>query len=43
MKKVLVITVYRQKALQLGANNYLSKPVNFEKLLSAIDAQLKKS
>lgn len=35
-------TVYRQKALQLGANNYLSKPVNFEKLLSAIDAQLKK-
>lgn len=33
-------TLYRQKALQLGANNYLSKPVNLLKLLLAINEQL---
>ena len=33
-------TLYRQQALQLGANNYLSKPVNLLKLLWAINEQL---
>ena len=33
-------TLYRQQALQLGANNYLSKPMNLLKLLLAINEQL---